>query len=1183
MNTSASSFTMDTSGIQNHEYDDLGLDNLLTCSTRLPSDDDEDERYVPESLASFVHAFDAALEEAKQNFFETIASPRPALTEEEDWNRTPLPNPANQITVRAAKRELQIFTIPRPVDPPSTCTPSKTSSMKAIRPMVASPQGTPARQKLFESPATDTTIKQDSSKEIASKGSTSPTWTTGMSAASKRRTQFIKARKASKRATPEPSTVKRDETTCLSAMKSLRSRRMNASRAKKPEEQREEENSPETKASTMDSPRTSTTDNNAAASSIGAGVAMGDSLTDDDDDDDGTITHEPVTKTTPCDHVTETTMDDSVAETAIDDFRANQMEETPVATPSGDAGDTNMVDSPKNGNDDSTTRSPVAESAPDYFDSTMQTPVAEKHPTDLKSTIGDPLTLDEVVTTQSPVVTAAPPEAVSDDSLVSDDVATTQPPVAKRTPSEKAESTSEGKASTVVSVTAHVSATKRTPSGRARTSTRVCSSTSTKADTQTPVAKRVSPEKGILGGKGSSPSVSRMTQTPVAKGSPPRTALPYTIVHSTTSDTATTHLSVVKRAPSVNVSRSVRVESRDKENRNTTVSNRLRKPTLDEKIAAARERARRRNLEKETLLAEKIASKSKPSKIVSVHPVENDRLRRPAMKVAPVSSRTRVVKPRVTIPQSPNFATNFKLGTRKPPPPASAQVSLAQSTDVLRKNLRSQGSVTNVRRAGLTIPKTPKFATTIRLKPRFITPGARAGIVTLAQSNDVLRKGLRAMTAPVSKRPNGLTIPKSPKFQTITKRALPQSAAEKDAEIMNYYQSHPFKAAPIIKEHPRGKPKVIQTSNQQRPSASVAPSLRGGSRVPIATRPPQASSKEDTENTQFKFQARPMPDFFRHSTSIIKASSKKPQTEPIPFRLSPCFTSPGKTRDRSEEVNETHFRARPLPKTTYEYQPPPKTPPRVTIDAKAPDLATAKRTVKHDAVIQLSRARAEALSTEKAVLQEARKREQHKEALKKSELVSHRIIPNIENIKPFELQSTKRHEIYKKQQEEKKRREEEERLKQMEFHARSFHPSPAPSPIQSPRTPTQPEPFKISGMNSVEAEKAAAREKLRRKEEERKSKERISPFKARPVPSSTYTSPSSLASRASPQVSFRACRTPTRASPAQSSCYNDSPSDLSDSRDVNDDEIEIEFTESDARDTEIDHFFTNLMNAERRR
>jgi hypothetical protein len=498
---------------------------------------------------------------------------------------------------------------------------------------------------------------------------------------------------------------------------------------------------------------------------------------------------------------------------------------------------------------------------------------------------------------------------------------------------------------------------------------------------------------------------------------------------------------------------------------------------------------------------------------------------------------------------------------------------------VLRNNLRSQESVTHIRRAGLTIPKTPKFATNSRFKPRFITPGARTGIVTLAQSNDVLRKGLRAMTAPVSKRPNGLTIPKSPKFQTISKRALPQSAAEKDAEIMSYYQSNPFKAGPIITELPRGKTKV----NLPRPSASAVSSVRVGRRVPIAARPPPATTKEDTENTQFKFQARPMPDFFRHSTSIIKATSKKPQTYPIPFRLSPCSTSPEKIRFRSEEVNETHFRARPIPKSTYEYQPPPKTPPRVTNDAKAPDLATAKRTVKHDAIVQLSRARAEALSAGKAVLQDARKREQHKEALKKAELVSHRTLLNLENIKPFDLQSTKRHENYIKQREEKKRQDEEERLKQMEFHARSFHPSPAPSPIHSPRTPTQPEPFNISGMDSVEAEQGVAREKLRRKEEEKKSREQISPFKARPVPSSTYTSPSSLASRTSPQVSFRACRTPTRASPVQCSYYNDSPSDLSDSRDVNDDEIEIEFTESDARDTEIDHFFTNLMKAESRR
>lgn len=635
---------------------------------------------------------------------------------------------------------------------------------------------------------------------------------------------------------------------------------------------------------------------------------------------------------------------------------------------------------------------------------------------------------------------------------------------------------------------------------------------------------------------------------------------------------ATHHVPVSKRAvPSSHAGPKQTMNNREKENHTSAQSNRTKKLTLDERIAAARERARLRNLEKEALLVARLASKSKISTSMPAQVLEVGRIKRPAPKTAPVNLKTRPEKQKITIPQSPKFATNNKLGVRKPLPSISMEASLAQSTDVLRKGLRSQEPIgARVKRAGLTVPKTPRFATDTRLKQRFYTPASNAGIMTLAQSNDMHRRGLRTMTAPVSKRPNGLTVPKSPKFQTTTKRSLPKSTAEKEAEIMSYYKSHPFKAAPIMKEIPQEKPKAKLRPRQLTNPAPFK--LRTDSRCTAAAHHPAVMEKQDDE-VQFKFHARPMPNYSRRATTVV---SQKSLTKPIPFNLS---SSPKENiSDESETVKEARFRAKPIPKTTYEYHPPPKTPPRTTICSKSPDLATAKRSMKHEAVIQISRARAEALSAEKEAMHKARQREQLKEALEKADLLTPRSAAKFENIKPFELQSTQRHENYVKEMEEKKRQEDEERLKQMEFHARSFHPSPVPTPIQSPRNPTQPEPFNVSGMASVEAEKEAARKKLLQKEEERKAKAQISPFKARPVPSTTYVSPSSLASKSLPKVWSAASRTPSHEPPSNNevagTSHDVSPlsSESSNSRDANEDEIEIEFMECHSPEGEIGQF-----------
>jgi hypothetical protein len=524
-----------------------------------------------------------------------------------------------------------------------------------------------------------------------------------------------------------------------------------------------------------------------------------------------------------------------------------------------------------------------------------------------------------------------------------------------------------------------------------------------------------------------------------------------------------------------------------------------KKCSVDDRVARAQERARQIQLEKEAALQTTIRKRTKSVTAT----------RTAAKKVPSISTTARPSgRAHVTVPKTPNFATTAKLGAPKIAP--AFPVSMANSTEVLKKGLRGDYSVSTPQ-SKFSFPRAPHFATTKRHGEKVMTPGGGDGNATLAQSGgnflNGLRKSMRMLSPSKKHQHNGLTIPKGPKFQPASKRALPQSMAEKEAEEMEYYKSHPFKAAPIMAKEPPPKPvsKPVNRRLTIPKPFSLRSDVRAGKTPPVST--DNRESEEVKEMKEFKFQARPMPSFSQ-PTKLPEARVKpsaKTVTQPKPFQLSSGSRVTRTSTHAEEEEPKQGFHARPVPKSTYQYQPQAriKSPP-TSPKAHAPTLFTSTRTERRKAAEEASHRRTKALALEREKKLKDRQREKLQEALKKADLLTPRL-KKTTLVEPFQLNSDVRHEKYQKELEEKLQQEEAERLHQMDFHARPLKPSPPPlEKVHCSKSPTQPEPFHMPGMDLFEAHQ---QEKERKRVEMEEEEKRLHSFKARPVPKTTYLSP----------------------------------------------------------------------------
>lgn len=425
----------------------------------------------------------------------------------------------------------------------------------------------------------------------------------------------------------------------------------------------------------------------------------------------------------------------------------------------------------------------------------------------------------------------------------------------------------------------------------------------------------------------------------------------------------------------------------------------------------------------------------------------------------------------ITIPEGPRLSTSRRQAMHSATPRAQAtlvEMTLAQSTDILRKGLRgddiSQCSGASGRRK-LTIARSPKFATSARHGEKLSSVGW-AEKASLASSTRLLQNQLRGGDLSLTKkRELKLTQPKSPTFHQTSKRALPKSTAEREEEMMKKFNSKPFKAHPY---QPLGAPRGVA----------------GVSRKTL--------SRPSTTPQPFRFHSD------RRSTAVAEKSLPQEEEE-----------------DAVEMKKKFHAR----PMTSFANPPKIKKAPRVDTNSNAvhpdrsispPKLRTSDRAGKRLETVQAFSAHAEQVRQQKGLEQKRRQREKHEEEMRKAQaqLTVQTATLTRAAETPFQLASPARHEQYQRRMEEKLRLQHQQEEKAATFQARQFRPAPAPEVKRRRHPPTKAEPF---ALESVQRHSRYEEESRKKHEEAVQQVQQKSQFKARPVPQTTYqvTSPAS--------------------------------------------------------------------------
>ena len=278
----------------------------------------------------------------------------------------------------------------------------------------------------------------------------------------------------------------------------------------------------------------------------------------------------------------------------------------------------------------------------------------------------------------------------------------------------------------------------------------------------------------------------------------------------------------------------------------------------------------------------------------------------------------------LTIPVAPKFATDQRLTSISRKAPPKERLSLASSTSMFGKGLRS--STPPIKRPTatprLTIPMAPKFATSRRLGDKqhvkstpFSSPTRkrRESMDNVSWSSQL--RDVSAIGSPLSKAANSvktgpLTIPITPQFQPIRKRQLPKSTAEREEEEMEYFEDHPFKAR-MVEMH---QPLTASRAQKSTPKRKLTiPEPFHFHKSSSTHRRGILENKEEGKVTSFK--ASPMPDLCSKKITGIKKTpgQTRPLTTPEPFRFH-STTSSKRIHMKSEtEPTGEKFKALPMP------------------------------------------------------------------------------------------------------------------------------------------------------------------------------------------------------------------------------------------------------------------------------
>jgi hypothetical protein len=338
--------------------------------------------------------------------------------------------------------------------------------------------------------------------------------------------------------------------------------------------------------------------------------------------------------------------------------------------------------------------------------------------------------------------------------------------------------------------------------------------------------------------------------------------------------------------------------------------------TVQDGIAKAKERVRQRQLQKR----QEEQRKGLPPMHPSGH-TPNNAVHRPSVAKRPL-----------TVPCGPRVASIRLVKDRQSKP---EDPTLAQRLNIFDKGLRDDFSVgshnSSFSRRSLTIPTGPKLATDIRGGEKYVPPKSRSD-VSLAQSTDLLQHALRSPYHSTNSH-RGLTIPVSPKFAPVPPRQLPKSTAELEAEEMEYFNSHRFKAKP-----PLGQRHFIASSSNSsghvpgfmKPTAVSKLSRRQDRSAALEPRIASSVASRSHSTSQSRF----VDPIVERADRVAQALALREEARQQKLAL-----------EEAERQEQARFKAKPVPRTTYQYTPVVPAPSGPLVEPFSPELQTKQRVI----------------------------------------------------------------------------------------------------------------------------------------------------------------------------------------------------------------------------------------------
>eukprot|EP00549_Striatella_unipunctata_P000218 CAMPEP_0118686038 /NCGR_PEP_ID=MMETSP0800-20121206/7588_1 /TAXON_ID=210618 ORGANISM="Striatella unipunctata, Strain CCMP2910" /NCGR_SAMPLE_ID=MMETSP0800 /ASSEMBLY_ACC=CAM_ASM_000638 /LENGTH=1011 /DNA_ID=CAMNT_0006583033 /DNA_START=20 /DNA_END=3055 /DNA_ORIENTATION=+ len=400
--------------------------------------------------------------------------------------------------------------------------------------------------------------------------------------------------------------------------------------------------------------------------------------------------------------------------------------------------------------------------------------------------------------------------------------------------------------------------------------------------------------------------------------------------------------------------------------------------------------------------------------------------------------------------------------------------------------LRCKG-IPKVQSKPLTVPKSPNFSSAAKRPPRL-------SITTRAPSTLVKSKPLERKI---------LTTPKPFKLHTAVSRTSARKAAA--AAFASEDESKKAFHAKPMPNFQNSAAVGIKKETSRKPTTAPMP-FRFHARKVERVHPGTTNEQE----TDRKFVARRMPSF-KPPTVRPREKPKSTLTTPKPFSfgttrrrtLQPKPIAAQKEEPKVEQ-KAFKFKARPVPTSTYQLAARAKTQAkhRVT-QTSGPALSSSERSDKRKALVEASRNRSKALEEQKRLAELRKQKLRHISDMKKVQSPER---PNPDDIKPFQLASVTRSQVYRMSFEEKVAKEEKRSQETKDFRARPMPPKHLKytPKKESQRDLTEPEPFLLSSVERHKVARQSFQERLELEEEELRKAHN---FKAQPLPVSIYSSP----------------------------------------------------------------------------